>query len=217
MLRELQEFLGRLYGIAPAADIRDYVVTDSEAVRRLEGPGAREVDEKLLLLEDEDVLEVALFLAPDLLQRVDRSNPLRLLDRDNLADFCLVLEGVSHFNYVVWNASANRSVTRLELEMQAEVDKYVGARVLANQSAGGDLDRELYGLLFDAPRFHDCLSAEELHRYRQACRFASWYCRSLETRFTTGLPGEPMLRELRQFFRLPQPDKVSHIHATAFA
>ena len=216
MLRELQDFLGRLNGIELAADVRDFLVTDLEAVRNLEGPDARASDEKLLLREAEDALEVSLFLAPELLDRLDESNPLELLDHDNLSDFCLALEGISHFNYLLWNASAGRAVTRLELEMQAEVDKYASARVLASQADDCPFDGRLFGLLFDEPRFDAALSAEELHRYEHACRYASWYCRSLEMRFAAGLPDESMLRELRQFFRLPQPDKLSHIHTSAF-
>lgn len=217
MLRDLQDFLGRLNGIELTADVRDFLVTDPNAVRCLEGPDARASDEKLLLREAEDALEVALFLAPALLDRLDESNPLELLNHENLGDFCLALEGVSHFNYLLWNASAGRAVTQLELEMQAEVDKYVAARVLANQADRCQFDGRLLGLLFDKPRFDEALSAEELHRYEHACRYATWYCRSLEMRFAAGLPGEAMLRELRQFFRLPQPGKLSHIHATAFA
>ncbi|MDJ0929435.1 MAG: hypothetical protein QNJ73_17485 [Gammaproteobacteria bacterium] len=216
MLSELQDFLGRLNGIEVAADVRDFLVTDPDAIRRLEGPDARTSDEKLLLREAEGALEISLFLAPALLDRLDESNPLELLDHDNLADFCLALEGISHFNYLLWNASAGRSVTRLELEMQAEVDKYVSARVLANQADGCQFDGRLFGLLFDDPRFDSALSAEELHRYEHACRYASWYCRSLEIRFAAGLPEAAMLQELRQFFRLPQPDKLSHIHSAAF-
>ena len=39
--------------------------------------------------------------------------------------FCLALEGVSHFLYLIWNASFDRSVTLLEMELQAEIDKFV--------------------------------------------------------------------------------------------
>ncbi|HHQ14482.1 MAG TPA: hypothetical protein ENK16_05600 [Chromatiales bacterium] len=216
MLREIQDLLAQLYGIAPSLDVRDYLVTDAALVNAWEGQGGRDVDEKLLVVQSPDAIELALFLEPRLLERLEAVNPLQSLDRDSLADFCLVLEGVSHFVYLTWNAAADRCVTRLELEMQAEVDKYVSARTLLNQPCRTVSADDLLSVLFDEPKFHDSLSVQELERYEHATRFASWYCRSLEARFAAGLPDDSMLKEIRTFYRLPQADKLSHIHSTAY-
>ena len=217
MLRELQDLLAQLYGIAPSVDVRDYLVTDAAFVRQWEGDSGRDIDEKLLIVQSPDELGLALFLEPKLLERLESVNPLRSLDHDSLADFCLVLEGISHFVYLTFNAATDRCVTRLELEMQAEIDKYVSARTLLNQPSRSRFDHDLLSVLFDDPKFHDSLSAEELERYESASRFAGWYCRSLEARYAAGLPDDSMLRELRKFYRLPQPDKLSHIHSSAYA
>ncbi len=216
MLRELQQFLGELYAISPPADVRDYLITDRRLLAALEGQVARDAPEKLLLRESDGTLEVSLFLDAELLERLAGSDPFSRLGPENLADFCLAVEGISHFNYVVWNAVADRRFTQLELEMQAEVDKYLGARVLVNQPSQTAPDISLYDLLFARPRFADSLSAEERARYEHACRYASWYCRSLEQRYAAGMPAPEMMQELRQFFRLPQPAKISHIHTAAY-
>lgn len=217
MLRDLQDFLARLYGIEAPADVLDYLITDSRQVRALEGEDARVSEEKLLLAEDGDELHLSLYLDAALLERLSHRDPLKALCLDNLEDFCKVLEGLSHFNYVTWNARADRCVTLLELELQAEVDKYLGARALATQQRRPELADRLRPLLFDEPRFQPSLSADERERYWHAARFAGWYCRSLETRYASGLPGGEMLRELRTFYRLPQPAKLSHIHTAAYA
>ncbi len=216
MLREIQDLLAQLYDIDPSLDVRDYLVTDARLVKYWEGNSGRDVDEKLLVVQSPDAIELALFLEPQLLERLESVNPLQSLDQDNLADFCLVLEGVSHFVYLTWNAAADRCVTRLELEMQAEVDKYVSARILLNQPCRPEVGDNLLSVLFEEPKFHDSLSARELERYEHATRFAGWYCRSLEARFAAGLPDDSMLRELRTFYRMPQPDKLSHIHSAAY-
>lgn len=213
MLRRLQLFLSASYGIDPPEDVREYLVTDADWLRAIEGDNGRETDEKLLILEQDGELELALYLAPELLSRLTASDPLTGLNAANLADFCTVVEGVSHFNYLVWNAAANRRVTRLELEMQAEVDKYLSVRAFQPV----DRHRDLARVLYDRPQFEAALDAEELERYTHACRFAGWYCRSLNRRYAAGPPGPPMLDELRHFFRLPQPEKLSHIHASAYA
>jgi hypothetical protein len=217
VLRELQNFLARLYGIEPPADVRDFLITDAGQARQLEGGGGRETEEKLLVAEHADELHLALYLDAALLERLAARDPLERLGAANLDDFCKVLEGLSHFNYLTWKASARLSVTLLELELQAEIDKYLGARLLANHQSRPELAERLLAVMFDAPRFHDSLSAAERERYAHAARFAGWYCRSLEARYARGLPGGAMLRELRAFYRLPQPAKLSHIHQAAYA
>jgi hypothetical protein len=217
MIHTLQGLLQRLYGIDGCPDVRDFLVTDEASVRSWEGAGARASPEKLLIHQDGDALDIALYLDSALLERLEELDPLQRLSRRNLADFCTALEGVSHFNYVAWSAAANRCVTLLELEMQAEVDKYVGARFLLERQPDRELAADLFRILFDDPRFHDTLSTEELERYAQASRYAGKYCRSLESRFGTGLLDVTVLRELRAFYRLSQPAKVSHIHSAAYA
>lgn len=217
MLRNLQKFLARLYRIEPPADVRDFLITDARHAQVLEGKGGRDTEEKLLVAEGDDALHLALYLDRDLLARLELQDPFESLSSANLEDFCKVIEGLSHFNYLTWNASADRRVTLLELELQAEIDKYLGARTLAVNQARPDLAARLLPVLFDSPRFHDTLSAAERERYAHAARFAGWYCRSLEARYAAGLPAGAMLQELRAFYRLPQPAKLSHIHSAAYA
>ncbi|GMW08175.1 MAG: hypothetical protein AMXMBFR8_29710 [Nevskiales bacterium] len=215
LLRALQSLLADLYGIEVDADVRDFVVTDAAALRPARAAAnARDTAEQLLIGEGDGELCLALYLDPDLLHRLDAFDPLRCLCACNIEDFCTVLEGVSHFNYVAWNAACDKPVTLLELEMQAEVDKYVSARALLGRQAGGDIGRRLLAHLFGQPAFDPALPAEELRRYHDASRFASAYCASLESRFPAGAPGPGMLRELRAFFRWPQPAKVSHIRSS---
>lgn len=217
MLRALQDFLARLYRIEPPADVHDYLITDARHARALAGREDRETEEKLLVAEGDDALHLALFLDGDLLDRLASRDPCQRLEADNFEDFCKVIEGLSHFNYLTWNASADRPVTLLELELQAEIDKYLGARILAVHQARPELAARLLTVLFDSPRFHADLSAAERDRYAHAARLAGWYCRSLEARYSVGLPGGAMLEELRAFYRLPQPAKLSHIHSSAYA
>ena len=214
LLRNLQCLLGTLYGIDVEADVRDYLVTDAAALHQWEDGGTcRDTAEKLLIEQGDGELAMALYLDSAVLDRLDAQDPREHLCGRNLTDFCLALEGVSHFNYVAWNAAMDKPVTLLELEMQAEVDKYVSARILLGQQDGGDGGGWLFGRLFDCPAFDDTLNDEELRRYQDASRFAGRYCHSLECRFPAGLPGPAMVRELRAFFRWPQPAKLSHIRS----
>lgn len=218
LLRDLQCLLGNLYGIDVDADVRDYLVTDATALRQWEEPGrARDTAEKLLIEERDGELGLALYLDAAVVGRLAEFDPRERLCGRNLEDFCLALEGVSHFNYVAWNAALDKTVTLLELEMQAEIDKYVSARILLAQQESSDIHGLLLGRLFDGQGFDEALGPEDLCRYRDANRLAGRYCHSLESRFPAGLADRDMLRELRAFFRWPQPAKVSHIRSAVLS
>ena len=218
MLQHFQLLLSELYGIEQHLDVLDFLVTDQRFLAAVEEPStARGTEEKLLICQTDGELALSLYLAPELLERLRASDPRDRLGRRNFADFCTALEGISHFNYVAWNASADKSVTLHELEMQAEVDKYVCAlAVLAAQPKSG-LSDSLYDRLFDDPQFAADLGPDELERYRSASTLAAKFCHSLARRFPHGLSRPGMLSELRAFYRLSQPDKVSHIRSATFA
>ncbi len=228
ILRDIQELLSRIYGIDQCHDVYDFLVTDASLVEKLEAPeSARATEEKLLIHEQDDELGILLYLNPELLDRLIAKDPREYLGQTNLADFCKVLEGISHFIYVAWNAASDKSVTLMEMEMQAEVDKYVGARMLVQQQPESSLGKSLYRQLFDAPEFDAGLACDELARYRDASSLAGRYCQTLESRFPRQSVGQRksnrqhfdmgMIQDLRAFYRLPQPDKVSHIQSASFA
>lgn len=216
-LHELQSLLAILHGIEVRADIRDFLVTDRRHLASWSSPDRRDTREELLIEErDDGDLGVALYLEGALVERLAGIEPRQLLQDDHFEDYCTAIEGVSHFNYVAWNAARDWPVTLLELEMQAEVDKYASARFLLGRSAApgvaGLLPRFFAGARFDA-----LLPRPVLRRYEDAWSLAARYCRSLEARFPEDMPGELMLRELRRFFRLPQPGKISHIRTAVLA
>jgi len=218
MLQHFQTLLSELYGIEQHLDVLDFLVTDQRFLAAVEEPAnARGAEEKLLIHQGDGELGLSLYLAPELLERLKDCDPRNRLGRRNFADFCTALEGISHFNYVVWNASADKAVTLHELEMQAEIDKYVGAMALLAGQPDSVLHDSLYDRLFADPRFAADLSPEEQERYRSASAFAAKFCHSLARRFPHGLSRPGMLGELRDFYRLSQPDKVSHIRSATFA
>ena len=61
------------------------------------------------------------------------------LTEANLADYCTALEGVSHFLYSTWRLNWDAPVSLLELETQAEVDKYAATVFLVADQQGGGL------------------------------------------------------------------------------
>lgn len=211
VLADFQTLLADIYQLEVAYDVDDFVITDPEVVGLLDENG-RAVDEKLLIAEREGQAEVALYLEAGVVERLTARDPLQRLDERNLADFWTALEGVSHFAYYAWNAALEKPVRLFEMELQAEVDKFVATAVLlARQS--GRLPPSLHQWLFDLPRFDRNLTAEELDRYRLANHYAAKYCLKLaQTLAGSGLDGA-MRQELKHFYRLSQPLKIRHIES----
>jgi len=213
LLRELQNLLAGLYDAPAEHDVYDFLVTDAAHAAALQGSAAAPAtDEQLLVAEDVDGVEVSLYVDRAVIERLAERCPLRSLSEANLADFCTALEGVSHFHYLVWCAGRERHVSLLELELQAEVDKYVSALQLMLQQRAGRFPAELFERLFDRTAFLPHLPPHERTRYEEAHRFAARFCRRLEERFLRRRRARPeaLLAELRTFYRLGRHAKLRH-------
>ena len=212
MIDRLQQHLSDIYQVGGVHDVRDYLITDPRLAQCI-GAGSMlsDTSETLLLSQDEEGLALSLFLDGELLARLESADPLSRLRAEQLDDLWKVLEGLSHFNCVVWRASQDRSVSLLELELQAEIDKFVGTTLLALSQGRTEMVEHLHGWLFDAVSFHAGLDDAQLARYRAANEYAWRFCHALRSRLVDD--GNAVLGELRRFFRLPMTDKISHIHA----
>ena len=89
----------------------------------------------MLIAEHEEGIDLSLYISADVMDHLQGFHPLDLIGQGKYSEFCLMLEGVSHFLYVVWNAKHLKKVTLLEMEMQAEIDKFVILQSLLNSSA----------------------------------------------------------------------------------
>jgi hypothetical protein len=212
MLATIQKRLEAIYGLRTGHDVRDYLTTDADYVKQIQGRPVT-VQETLLVRQDDEHLDISLYLDPDVVSRLTTSAGSQ---GHSLGDLWVALEGVSHFLYVIWNATWGHSVTLLELELQAEIDKFV-ATILALDDDDDQAPTRIHTHLFDDPQFDRTLDDEGLARYRQANRFAGKYCQSLAQTYLAPSYGLPetarpnLLAELRHFYRLSQSAKIRRI------
>jgi hypothetical protein len=151
--------------------------------------------EVLLLREGDEELEMTLVLPKRILE-----NPWETLSLD---ERCQVVEGASHFLVVCDRAKQERPTTHLELELQAEVDKWL---IL---SRGGRLDPEaLRDALFEGGEFLHAENTVEGERYRLASSLAGRFVHRLCKRFVAHGRLAEMRAELVRFFHLPQSEKL---------
>jgi hypothetical protein len=212
VLSRLQALLGRIYDVEPPLDPAAYLVTDPSMVRDWQGEGA--TDEALFLHEHAGDLEVSLYLDGAVLSRLEDHDPFEQVSDANLQDCCTALEGVSHLLYIAWSAMRGRCVSLLELETQAEVDKFAALLVLGSGEGGEDparLHARLHAQLFGRVRYADGLDHERLLRYANANRLAARYCQRLARRWLgSGAAGHAgLFRELHAFYRLGHGAKLA--------
>ncbi|MEO6603437.1 MAG: hypothetical protein ABIQ16_26375 [Polyangiaceae bacterium] len=180
-LRRIQRELEGFYGLERAPNVTRFV--------RDGGEGSREV---VLVREIDDELEMALVLPPE---------SKRIALGGALNDVWLqVAEGVSHFIYLAERARVSLPVTKLELELQAEVDKFVLSLGFSKDTAERLLER-----LFDGPRFLDEAGTEEGERYRLAHHLAARFV----SRVFTANDRDRARERLRSFYRAGQAEKIS--------
>ncbi len=139
--------------------------------------------------ETDDALEIKLVLPP-------------IAPEFGLNDgFLQLLEGVSHFLYLVERARTGLPATQLELELQAEVDKFV---LLALSPSPLSLERRaLHEQLYEHVTYLHSPDSELGERYRLA--------NDLAARFTARLLDTESGRArglLQRFYRAGQGDKI---------
>ena len=205
LLLHVQRRLEALYALEPQAPVTEFMLREDEATG-LPGGGSR-----TLVTQDGDDVSLAVVLDGSVGECLARSDPRVLLDGENLGPFCTLTEEVSHFVYLFFCARSARSVTQLELELQAEVDKYLNVVFLLSLQNEGAVSSRLRELIFLRYRLAENLSVEQAERYRTASHLAYRYCGWLEESFLRPSRMADLARESRRFYRLGQREKLEKI------
>ena len=218
-LASLQSALAEIYDLRAVPSVGEFLLTDRSDLSGWSE--ARASDEQLLVAAEGDTVSLALFIDQAVLARLAQRDPFASLDHGNLADYLTVAEGVSHFVYVAWNAGHDKPVTLFELELQAEVDKYVLGAWLLREQGAGRFPRELHRLLFERARVDELAAAGRADLYRAASNYAAKFCRRVAASLSAskrqcgrGATRE-LLAELRRFYRFGNARKLAHIERFA--
>ena len=216
-LASLQGALTEIYDLPPTPDVRDYLMTDRAGFDAGLGAETRASDEQLIVAEEGDTLSMALYIDAAVLGRLARDDPFSGLTQDNLADYLTVAEGVSHFVYVAWNTGYDKPVTLLELELQAEVDKYVLCAWLLREQGAGRFPRELHRALFERAHVDPVAAAGRVDLYHTASNYAARFCRRVAALLERKRHGvaRDVMAELRRFYRWGNLRKMRHIERCA--
>lgn len=213
-LEALQSRLEQLYDLAVPYRVSDFLVTDPVLARALSADACG-MPEALLLAQSEEALDVSLFVDQAVLDRLEDHDPSAPWPAGTLQDWWIAMEGVSHFLAVVWRAMRDRSTTALEMELQAEVDKFVLTAWSLGETHGTAALPSLHDALFRRSQPRADLDAPLQQRYRHASDLASSYCDRLPQHHSVWPPGRELLGELRRFYRYDWHAKERHIRRLA--
>jgi len=211
-LSYLQQKLQSIYELQIDHCINDFLVTTLENTdHRLQA--CLDARESLLICQEGDDLFLSLYLQEEILENLKFNGTGLHIHDGNINDFCLALEGTSHFVYLIWNAMYDRCVTRLEMELQAEIDKFVILSKYVCRQQVYPVSAGIRGWLFDSVSYRPGLSVNDYQRYRDANTLALKYCRYLDAGNYLRKGLEPvLLRELRKFYRLNLREKLRRIN-----
>lgn len=211
ILAFLQDEIESIYGVRAPRVQRFLVGRD---VARAVGAEPR-AGEELLLVGAGDGVDVGLFLDDSVISAAAAAalprRRARPFARRRLDGVVCATEGVSHFIYLATRAEVDRPVSLLELEVQAEVDKFALLVLHLWRRGLRRLSTALRRRLFERVRYHAHLRPEELQRYRTANTLAAGYARWLEGRYVSRDDADGFFRELRATYRRGGGEKMGYL------
>ena len=215
MLEALLTQIDRIYDLELQVNIEEFLIS-RETCERLAGESGASA---VLVQQDEqrEAIQVGVYIGDDALERLKKIDLTSRLSADNFALLCTAIEEVSHFAYLMWNAGRGKKVTQLELELQAEVDKFITSTFLLARRNRGLVPVDLLDRLFSDFELRDGLDRSRRERYQAASSFARSYCSTLVRRFLRRAQIEDLVVDVRRFYRLSQGGKIGHIYRTMYA
>lgn len=190
MLREIQQHLQSIYRIE-APDVQGFQISREQLVE-VAGTALREAEEWVLVRETEDGIDIAVFVDENHLMALAEVSCISRAPSEAFAAFCAATEGVSHFLMLFERYKRQEPVRMLELEAQAEVDKFVCASLHQPERSA-----EWWRRLFREASLSEGLDVEESYRYEEAGRLAAGFCAALDGQPHVGA----WLHHLRSFWR----------------
>jgi hypothetical protein len=190
ILRQIQAHLEAIYRIE-APDVTRFQI-DASQLAEVTGDALRHADEWVLVRESEGVVDLAVFVADEHIQALEAAGGLSASAIEAFPAFCAAIEGVSHFLMLIERVRRSEPVKLLELEAQAEVDKFVSARL-----HHPDHSEAWQRRLFEDARLASGLDSAEIYRYQEAGRLAAGFCAALDE----APHVDSILRTLRSFWR----------------
>jgi len=201
-ISEIYMMMCKIYGIMPVDDIMPFVI--SKMFESDKTIGNKIPNREALLVRDaNDGIEIGLFISQKIIMAIQNLNPFLCIDEISCA-----IEGVSHFIYVCDRVSKSIPVKKLELELQAEVDKFIilNSISLSNTNIS---PFTLFTALFEKFSLDESMENDEKQMYAIANKYAAKYCHHLISDYIISQKSAAMKHDVKIFFNKNLGNKIN--------
>lgn len=216
LLNNIKRIIENCYKIDSGIDDVNRFLVKEDTYKRLEDQIITKVDynddARVFLVEDGEDIKLGLYFSEDFKKRFEENNPrVKGISDSNLNLFSILVEEVDHFVMLAYSAHNEKPVSLLELELQANITKYLVLRALValQQNTFPKIRphavQSLKELVFECK--YDEQDPDIQFRYENAARLAKAFISYFESiknpyRKTT---------KLREFYRLSPQSKLDGI------
>lgn len=116
MIHILQRKIEEIYRLHTCPEAQKYVLSPKEFKKFIKSSQSPQV---IYVDEGEDAT-MGIYLGKNLFHQIRNKSKVF-----SFQDFCVMAEEVSHFIYLIWSKSNEKKINLLDLEIQAEIDKFV--------------------------------------------------------------------------------------------
>lgn len=195
----IEQHIAETYDLSNLPAVRDHLINSKELESSLGDQIPRDLARAgLVVNETGKEAFVGIFLDDGLLQKLVEAPPMSELNHDNLDAFSVLVEEISHFMMLATRLSANRGVSRLEMELQGEMDKMLTAATLLQQQAGDPHVEHLTHIMFDRSTV---VSPWHRETYNEANHVAGRFWHGIRRRMVGGGDREQIMTEVGQVMR----------------
>jgi hypothetical protein len=159
----------------------------------------------LLISETGDHADIAICLMESLLNRFQSLRLPQDFTLEVQPALSVIVEELSHFNFYCVNASHGREISGLDMELQAEIDKFSFALDCLHEQNLKGFEDQLFEMHFGQLRLGEWVKPEEQERYVVAHSIARAFCRELLRQSEVG----DRRSLLQRFFKAPLGSRLS--------
>ncbi len=155
MIESIQKRIQDIYRLPIFPKVHQYLLSPAQFHSFSNGLDRPQV----IYLDEEADASIGVYLGKKVFKSITRNKHVF-----SIQDFCVVAEEVSHFVYLLWSKCNSKKINLLDLEIQAEIDKFLLADEIFQN------DKMMIDKLFTHFSMRKGLSKEEVERYLTANR-----------------------------------------------
>ncbi len=193
MIHLLQKKLEEIYRLEKCPEADKYVLSPKEFKRFSKSSDNPQV----IYVDEGNDATMGIYLGKRIFKKI--RNKVKIF---SLQDFCVMAEEISHFIYLIWSKSNEKKITLLDLEIQAEVDKFLLASNFFQSQ------ETVFKKMFETFMFRKNLLKDEENRYIEASRLGKKLAINLRSK---KIPFSEKMNWLRFFYRQNPTSRISMI------